>query len=156
LKKALSLERIVALIGESELSSDDQVVYKRSKMLKNYMTQNFTVVETQTEKKGVFVSVKETVADVQAILSGKVDLLKPEELLFIGSLKDVEDKLEAKRQETAKATSLSNPLTSALTPANPAQPAAPAGSLPTQTPAQGQSPVPAAPTQPPATDQTKH
>jgi len=44
LKKALSLERIVSLIGESELSSEDQVVYKRSKIIKNYMTQNFTVV----------------------------------------------------------------------------------------------------------------
>src|SRR5262249_47042189 len=48
LKRAKALERIVSLIGESELSAEDQVVYKRSKMLKNYMTQNFTVVELQT------------------------------------------------------------------------------------------------------------
>src|SRR6185437_11519676 len=60
LKKAKSLERIVSLIGESELSADDQTTYKRAKMLVNYMTQNFTVVETQTEKKGVHVSIKDT------------------------------------------------------------------------------------------------
>ncbi len=96
LKRALSLERIVSLIGESELSADDQVVYKRSKFLKNYMTQNFTVVETQTEKKGVFVSVKDTVADVRAILDGAIDKLKPEDVLFIGTLKDVESKLPTK------------------------------------------------------------
>ncbi len=98
LKKALALERIVSLIGESELSADDQVVYKRSKMLKNYMTQNFTVVEAQTEKKGVFVSVKDTVTDVRAILDGKVDMLVPEDMLFIGTLKDVEAKLEEKKK----------------------------------------------------------
>jgi len=93
LKKAKSLERIVSLIGESELSADDQTTYKRSKMLKNFMTQNFTVVEAQTEKKGVNVPVKNTVEDVKAILEGKVDKLKPEDLLYIGTLKDVEHKL---------------------------------------------------------------
>lgn len=98
LKRATALERIVSLIGESELSTDDQTVYKRSKMLKNYMTQNFTVVETQTERKGAFVSVKDTVADVKAILAGKVDRLLPDDLLFIGTLKDVESKLQEKDQ----------------------------------------------------------
>jgi len=58
------------------------------------MTQNFTVVENQTQKKGVNVPLKETVADVRAILDGKVDQLKPEDLLFIGTLKDIEQKLQ--------------------------------------------------------------
>jgi F-type H+/Na+-transporting ATPase subunit beta len=93
LKKAKSLERIVSLIGESELSTEDQTTYKRAKMLKNYMTQNFTVVEAQTEKKGVHVSLNDTVQDVKAILEGKVDKLKPEDLLYIATLKDVEQKL---------------------------------------------------------------
>jgi F-type H+-transporting ATPase subunit beta len=93
LKRATALERIVSLIGESELSSEDQIVYKRSKMLKNFMTQNFTVVETQTEKKGVHVPVKDTVADVRSILDGKIDKLKPEDLLYIATLKDVQEKI---------------------------------------------------------------
>lgn len=97
LKKAVALERIVSLIGESELSSDDQTIYKRSKMLKNFMSQNFTVVETQTEKKGVYVTVKDTVNDVRAILDGKVDSLKPEDFMFIGTLKDIEDKISMKK-----------------------------------------------------------
>ena len=99
LKKAKSLERIVSLIGESELSANDQVIYKRAKMLKNYMTQTFTVVEAQTEKKGVHVPVKETVADVKAILEGKVDVLLPEDLSFIGTLKDVEEKITTRQKE---------------------------------------------------------
>lgn len=95
LKRALSLERIVSLIGESELSADDQIIYKRSKFLKNYMTQNFTVVEAQTEKKGVYVPLKDTVADVKAILEGAVDKFQPEDMLFIGTLKDLELKKQA-------------------------------------------------------------
>ena len=30
---------VVALVGEEELSPDNRVIYKRSKLLKNYMTQ---------------------------------------------------------------------------------------------------------------------
>jgi F-type H+-transporting ATPase subunit beta len=107
LKRATALERIVSLIGESELSTDDQTAYRRSKMLKNYMTQNFTVVENQTEKKGVYVPVKETVNDVRAILDGKVDKLQPEDVLYIGTLKDVEGKListSVKKPETIATT----------------------------------------------------
>lgn len=117
LKKALSLERIVALIGESELSSEDQTTYKRSKMLKNYMTQNFTVVEAQTEKKGVFVPVKQTIEDVRAILDGKVDILAPEDFLFIGPLKELEEKITAKQKELIEKENLSNSLQQNQSPA---------------------------------------
>lgn len=101
LKKAVALERIVALIGETELSAQDQTLYKRAKFLKNYMTQYFTVVEPQTGKKGVQVSLNDTVKDVRAILDGKVDSLQPEDLLFIATLKDVEEKLKAQNEQGA-------------------------------------------------------
>lgn len=116
LKRAVALDRIVSLIGESELSAEDQQVYKRAKMLKNFMSQNFTVVETQTEKKGVFVKVGDTVADVRSILDGKVDNLVPEDLMYIGTLKDVEEKLSSKIAEKANAEGTNNPPTSNATP----------------------------------------
>jgi F-type H+-transporting ATPase subunit beta len=118
LKRATSLERIVSLIGESELSTDDQLAYKRSKMLKNYMTQNFTVVENQTEKQGVYVSINDAVNDVRAILDGKVDVLQPEDLLYIATLKDVADKLQSatvkKPDETNSANLPTNPVVSTV------------------------------------------
>ncbi len=117
LKKAKSLERIVSLIGESELSADDQTTYKRAKFITNYMTQNFTVVETQTGKKGVHVTLKETLADVKAILAGKVDSLDPDDLMFIGTLKDVEDKLEAKQAKSIAKQANANSQNSSQTPA---------------------------------------
>lgn len=88
LKKAVALERIVSLVGESELSVEDQKVYKRAKIVKNYMTQSFFVTEAQTGKKGAYVSLQQTVADVIDILNGRYDDYPPESFLFVGSLRD--------------------------------------------------------------------
>jgi len=86
LKEAEALERIVSLVGESELSTEDQTRFRRAKKLKNYMTQNFFVAEAQKGKKGDFVPVKNTIADVQSILDGKHDATPEEKFLYIGSL----------------------------------------------------------------------
>lgn len=92
LKKAFSLERIVSLIGESELSAEDQKIFKRAESLKSYMTQSFFAVEAQTGRPGVYVPVAKTIADVKDLLKGKYDHLAPEELRFIGSLQDKKQK----------------------------------------------------------------
>ena len=88
-KKASSLERIVSLIGESELSASDQVVYKRFRLLQNYLTQNFFVVEVQSGKKGSYIKLEDTVSDVERILNGEFDIVDPQKLLFIGTLKEI-------------------------------------------------------------------
>ncbi len=89
LKKSITIERIASLVGESELSSDDQIIYKRSKILKNYMTQSFFVTENQSSRNGAYVPLKQTIEDVRAILDGKVDTIDVENFMFIGSLKDL-------------------------------------------------------------------
>jgi F-type H+/Na+-transporting ATPase subunit beta len=88
LKKAVSLERIVSLVGESELSAEDQILYKRSKFMKNFMTQNFFVAEAQTGRKGIYCPLAETVKDVRAILDGRYDNIEPEKFLYMGNMKD--------------------------------------------------------------------
>lgn len=90
LKKAESLERMVALVGESELSPENQLLYRRVKKLRNFMTQNFFTAEGQTGKKGVFVPLKETIFGVAAIISGKYDQTPEEKFLYIGTVKDAE------------------------------------------------------------------
>jgi F-type H+/Na+-transporting ATPase subunit beta len=90
LKEAAGLERIASLIGESELNETDKITYNRAKLLKNYMTQSFFVTEPQTERKGVFVPVADTVADAAAIIEGKYDSLNPSRIRDIGSLKNFE------------------------------------------------------------------
>jgi len=88
LKKATELERIVALVGESELSEEDRTTYERSNKLKNYMTQNFFVSSDQTGRPGVFVPVKTTVEDVKDILSGKHDHTPAYKFSYIGGIKE--------------------------------------------------------------------
>ncbi len=88
LKQTVSLERIVSLVGESELSPEDQNFYKRGRILKNYMTQSFFVTEKQSGKPGKRVSIADTVHDVIEILDGKYDDYPPETFLFIGSIKE--------------------------------------------------------------------
>ncbi|OGM78825.1 hypothetical protein A2366_01220 [Candidatus Woesebacteria bacterium RIFOXYB1_FULL_33_9] len=87
IKKAEELERMVALVGESELSPDNQTLYRRSNLIKTYMTHPFEVVFAQTGKKGEKVPLATTIQDVEDIVNGKHDQKKPEDLMFIGSIK---------------------------------------------------------------------
>ncbi len=86
LQKAKTLERIVSLIGFSELSLDDQVVYKRSQIIKSYMTQNFFVTAKQTGKVGNYVKLVDTVEDVLDIVEGKYDKENPDDFLYKGKI----------------------------------------------------------------------
>jgi F-type H+-transporting ATPase subunit beta len=88
LQKVVSLERIASLVGESELSPEDQLTYKRGKKLQNFMTQSFFSAQTQKGERGVFVPIQTTVADVNDILEGKYDHIPEELFLYIGSVKE--------------------------------------------------------------------
>lgn len=89
LKKSISLERIVSLVGESELSDADRKAYKRAKKIRNFMSQSFYVAENQTGRKGVYVPTTDTVRDVHDILEGVYDEVPEEKFLYIGSAKDL-------------------------------------------------------------------
>lgn len=84
LNKAESLERMVALVGESELSAENQLLYRRSKKIKNFMTQNFFVAEEQTGRKGAFVKLSDTISGVSQILEGRYDQVPEDKFLYIG------------------------------------------------------------------------
>src|SRR3989344_1472296 len=92
LKKAIKLERIVSLIGESELTPEDRILYKRANILRNFMTQSFYVVEDQTHHPGVYVPREKTVGDVTRILAGEFDNRSPEEFLYISTTEDLHAK----------------------------------------------------------------
>lgn len=84
------LARIVTVIGESELSEQDRIIYERALRLRNYMTQLTVTAEEQTGLPGVYVSREDVVADVEAILEGKFDSISPEKFMYIGTTKDLE------------------------------------------------------------------
>jgi F-type H+-transporting ATPase subunit beta len=89
------LQKIVALIGEAELSEEDKVIYHRARKILNFMTQNLFVVEDQTGLRGKYVKREETIKGVKAIIEGKLDYLKDDDLLYIGSLNDLYEKIRA-------------------------------------------------------------
>ncbi len=79
------LDKIVSIAGEQELSGEDRIIFRRAKMILNYMTQNSFMVTNQTNKPGCYVKRTDTVSDVRTILSGKLDSLDPEKLLYIAA-----------------------------------------------------------------------
>lgn len=89
LKKAISLERVVSLVGEAELSPEDRTAYRRAKKLRNYLTQSLYVMESQTGEKGQYIPVKTTLEDVNEILRGTFDDVPEEKFLYIGSVKEI-------------------------------------------------------------------
>jgi len=89
LKKAESLERMVALVGESELSPESQLTYRRAKKIRNYMTQSFYVAENQSGRPGKFVPIKTTVQDMADILAGKYDHIPEDKFLYVGAISEI-------------------------------------------------------------------
>ena len=82
------LARFVAIVGEQELAAGDQIIYQRALRLINYMTQPFYTTEVQTGRPGVFVPRQKTINDVKAIISGRLDAVPPDKLLYLGSLEE--------------------------------------------------------------------
>ncbi|HLE49115.1 MAG TPA: F0F1 ATP synthase subunit beta [Patescibacteria group bacterium] len=91
LKRAESLERIVSLVGEAELSREDQISYRRAKRIKNYMTQNFFVAETQRGEKGDYVLLDVALKDLNGIIMGKYDKVPEDEFLYISTISDIKN-----------------------------------------------------------------
>ncbi len=89
LKRAASLERIVSLVGESELSAEDRAIFQRARKIRNFMTQNFFVTSAQSRSKGTFVDLGATLKDMKDILTGKYDHISDDKFLYIGSASEI-------------------------------------------------------------------
>jgi F-type H+/Na+-transporting ATPase subunit beta len=87
--EAENLERIVSLVGEAELSAEDQITYKKARKIKNFMTQRFSVAEVQSGEKGVYVPLKTAVEDLNGIVEGKFDHIPEEKFRFIGGVGEI-------------------------------------------------------------------
>lgn len=81
------LARMVAVVGEEELSAQNQQTYRRAERLINYMTQSFYTAEIESGRSGAMVARKDVVTDVLAILGGAADGVSSDKLLYIGDLK---------------------------------------------------------------------
>ncbi len=91
-KEAVNLDKIASLIGEAELSKDNQKIYKRAKIIKNYMTQPFVTASGDNANKSTYVPLKNTIADIESILNGDHDQTPPETFKNILTLTDLSKK----------------------------------------------------------------
>ena len=89
LKKGIALERVASLVGVAELSPEDKITYQRAKKLRNFMTQNLFVLESQNGVPGQYITLKTTVNEVNQILAGKFDHVPEEKFLYIGSIEEI-------------------------------------------------------------------
>jgi F-type H+-transporting ATPase subunit beta len=80
------LSRIVSIVGESELTHNDLLLFTRAKKAINYLTQPFFVTESQSGRKGVYVPRQTTIKDIKNILKGNYDNISEDKFLFIGGL----------------------------------------------------------------------
>jgi F-type H+/Na+-transporting ATPase subunit beta len=68
LQKYESLKGIIAIIGESELSTEDRDDYNKAKKLIQYFSQQFNVMEKMTGVKGEFHSREDTLNGIEEII----------------------------------------------------------------------------------------
>ena len=86
LQRYSELEQIVAVLGIDELSEEDQNVFYRSRILRNYFSQPMFVAEQYTGIPGEYVKIEDVLNDVEDILNGVYDGHDENDFLFIGTL----------------------------------------------------------------------
>lgn len=82
------ISHIVAIVGESELSAENRILYNRTKKVINYLTQPMFMAAEQTGRPGAYVPTDTTIKDIEIILSGRLDAVPNEKFMYIGSLAD--------------------------------------------------------------------
>ena len=97
LNRAQRLERIVAIVGEEELSPDNRKSYRRARQIISYLSQPFFSAEGHTGRPGVRVALSDVVKDMTDIIDGAFDDIAPERFHFIGSLDDAGIRTEGKK-----------------------------------------------------------
>ncbi|MDR2459089.1 MAG: F0F1 ATP synthase subunit beta [Holosporales bacterium] len=93
-----SLQDIIAIIGMDELSDDDKLTVMRARKIRQFLSQPFQSAENFTGRKGVFVSLADTIEGFKAITNGDVDHIPEGMFSFKGTITDVIDTYEASRR----------------------------------------------------------
>ncbi len=89
LQRYKELQDIIAILGIDELSDEDKQLVKRAKRIQKFLTQPLFSAEYTSGIPGVYVSMKQTVDDIERIISGEVDTLPEQAFYMVGTLKDV-------------------------------------------------------------------
>ncbi len=94
LQRYKDLQDIIAILGMDDLSEEDRLVVDRARKVQKFLSQPFHVAEVFTGSPGVYVELKDTIADFKSILAGDVDHLPEQAFYMVGSLEEAKKKAE--------------------------------------------------------------
>jgi F-type H+-transporting ATPase subunit beta len=80
---------IISMLGIEELRREDQQVVRRARRLERFLTQPLFTTEPFTGRPGRYVSLEDTLAGCEAILTGEFDDLDERQLYMIGAIGEV-------------------------------------------------------------------
>lgn len=83
------LKDIVAILGLTELSEEDQITFDIAIKLKYFMSQNFSVAEQFTGKKGTYYKIEETISSIERLLNNEFKDVEPTNFLYISTIDEV-------------------------------------------------------------------
>jgi F-type H+-transporting ATPase subunit beta len=89
LQRYKDLQDIIAILGMDELSEDDKLTVSRARKIEKFFGQPFTVAETFTGRKGMYVAREDTVRSFEEVLGGKCDDLPEQAFEMTGTIDDV-------------------------------------------------------------------
>jgi len=89
-----SLQDIIAILGEDELSEGDKVTVRRARRMQKFLSQPFQVAEVFTGMEGKLVSLKDTISGFKEILNGDHDNVPEAAFYMVGDIKEVLEKAQ--------------------------------------------------------------
>ncbi|MDC7290376.1 F0F1 ATP synthase subunit beta [Blautia schinkii] len=101
LQKYQELQDIISILGMDELDEEDKTAVYRARKIQKFLAQPFSVAETFTGVKGVYVPLSETIKGFQAIVSGQMDDYPESAFFNVGTAEDVKKKAEQLKNKNA-------------------------------------------------------
>ncbi len=92
LERYRSLQNIIAILGEDELSETEKGTVQRSKKVLKFFSQPFYTAEKFTNVKGEYIPVGDTVDGIVRILSGEFDEMTDEPFYMVGNIESALNK----------------------------------------------------------------
>jgi F-type H+-transporting ATPase subunit beta len=100
LEKLKSLEDIINILGFDSLTEADKTNVRIGRRVKKFLTQPFIIAEKFSGIKGKFVTLDESLASMERILSGELNHIPDSMFLYVGVVEEAvtkyEESLEAK------------------------------------------------------------
>ena len=96
LERYRSLQNIIAILGEGELSEREKLTVQRAKKIIKFFSQPFFTAEQFTNNPGKYITTPETVMGVQKILGGEYDEYSDDAFYLIGKVEEAEAKMKKK------------------------------------------------------------